>query len=140
MCTSAQLSLSITIWVGASGAATVDAHTTATNVSSSSCNMRGRAEAQILDASGTVIADAGSAAARVLTTDLIYPLAPNGKINSIIHWGNWCKTAPAQNVRVAVIEPYGLGRMVAPASGAAPVPACAAPASGPLVHADAWLP
>lgn len=140
MCTAAQLSLAVTSWVGTSGAATVDAHVAATNVSSSSCNMRGRDRAQIIDANGAVIADAGSAAARVLSTDAVYPLAPGGRVNTIVHWGNWCKPPSAQGIAVALVAPYGLGRIAAPAAGVAPIPGCTASGSATLVHSDAWLP
>lgn len=138
MCTAAQLSLAVTSWVGTSGAATVDAHLTATNVSSSSCNMRGRDRAQIIDANGAVIADAGSAAARVLSTDPVYPLAPGGRVNTIVHWGNWCKPPAAQALAVALVAPYGLGRITAPAAGVAPIPGCTASGSATLVHSDSW--
>jgi hypothetical protein len=126
--------------VGDPGAGTVYAHLTATNVSSASCNMRGTSEAQILNAGGSVIADAGSGAAKVSSSDPVYTLAPNGTINTITQWGNWCKAAPGQNLRVAVVEPFGLGRIVAPAAGVGPVPTCYASGSVSIVSSDAWLP
>ncbi len=140
LCTGAQLSLSITSWVGDPGANPVYAHMTATNVSSASCNFRGSSEAQILSAGGSVIADAGSGAATVKNGDPVYALAPNGTINTIIQWGNWCKSAPAQNLKVAMVEPFGLGRIVAPANGVAKVPACFAPSSATAVSSEAWSP
>lgn len=140
LCTGAQLSLSITSWVGDPGADPIYAHVTATNVSSASCNMRGASEAQILNAGGTVIADAGSGAAKVKTSDPVYALAPNGTIYTIVQWGNWCKAAPTQNLKVAMVEPFGLGRIVAPANGVAKVPACSASGSATVVSSEAWLP
>jgi hypothetical protein len=139
LCTGAQLSLSITSWVGDPGADPVYAHVTATNVSSASCNMRGASEAQILNAGGTVIADAGSGAATVKGSDPVYALAPNGTINTIVQWGNWCKAAPTQNLKVAMVEPFGLGRIVAPANGVAKVPACSASGGATTVTSEAWL-
>jgi hypothetical protein len=140
LCTGAQLSLSITSWVGDPGADPIYAHVTATNVSSASCNMRGASEAQILNAGGTVIADAGSGAATVKSSDPVYALAPNGTINTIVQWGNWCKAASTQNLKVAIVEPFGLGRIVAPANGVVNVPACSASGSATVVSSEAWLP
>jgi hypothetical protein len=140
LCTGAQLSLSITSWVGDPGADPIYAHVTATNVSSASCNIRGASEAQILNAGGGVIADAGSGAATVKSSDPVYALAPGGTINTIVQWGNWCKPAPTQNLRVAMVEPFGLGRIVAPANGVAKVPGCSASGSATVVSSEAWLP
>jgi hypothetical protein len=140
LCTGAQLRLSIAYWVGDPGAGTVYAHLTARNASSASCNMRGTSEAEILNASGAVIASAGSGAAKVKSTDPVYTLAPNGTINTITQWGNWCKAAPSQNIKVAMVEPFGLGTIVAPANGAAPVPTCYASGSPSMVSSEAWLP
>ena len=138
LCTGAQLSLSISSWVGDPGAGTVYAHVTATNVSSASCNMRGTSRAQILDGSGNVIADAGSGGAAVSASDPITTLAPNDSVIAIVGWGNWCTTPPAQNLKVAMIEPFGLGRSVAPAAGVAPVPTCYASGSPTVVSSQAW--
>jgi hypothetical protein len=102
--------------------------------------MRGSTEAQILNASGVVIADAGAAAATVKSSDPVYALAPGGVINTIVQWGNWCKAAPAQNLKVAMVEPFGLGRIVAPANGVAKVPSCSASSSATTVTSEAWLP
>ena len=140
LCTGAQLKLSIAYWIGDPGAGTVYAHLTAKNVSSASCNMRGKSEAQILNGSGAVIADAGSGQAHVSSSDPVYALAPNGTINTITQWGNWCKAAPSQNIKVAMVEPFGLGRIVAPANGVAPVPTCYASGSPTVVSSEAWLP
>ena len=140
LCTGAQLKLTITLWVGDPGAGTVYAHVTATNVSSAGCSMRGSSEAQILNGSGVVIASAGSAAAKVSSSDPVYTVAPNGTINAITQWGNWCKAAPSQQIRVAMVEPFGLGRIVAGPIGVAPVPTCYASTSATAVSSDAWLP
>ena len=140
LCTGAQLTLSISSWVGDPNADPVYAHVTLTNASSASCNIRGSSEAQILNSSGVVIADAGSSAATVKNTDLVYVLAPSGVIYTIVQWGNWCKAAPAQNLKVAMVEPFGLGRIVAPAIGVAKVPSCSASASATTVSSEAWLP
>jgi hypothetical protein len=134
------LNLEISAWIGDPGAGIVYAHLTATNVSSASCNMRGTSEAQIINSGGSVIADAGSNAAKVSSSDPVYTLAPNGTINTITQWGNWCKAAPSQNLRVAMVEPFGLGKIVAPAYGVAPVPTCYASGSGTVVSSEAWLP
>jgi hypothetical protein len=87
-----------------------------------------------------VIADAGSGAAQVKSGDPVYPLAPNGTINTIVQWGNWCKLAPAQNLKVAMVEPFGLGRIVAPANGLASVPTCYSSGTATMVSSEAWLP
>jgi hypothetical protein len=102
--------------------------------------MRGTSRAQILDRSGSTIADAGSGAAAVSTSDPVYTLAPNGSINTIVQWGNWCSSAPSQNVKVAMVEPFGLGRIVAHDIGAGPVPTCYASGSPTMVSSEAWLP
>ena len=138
LCTGAQLKLSIAYWIGDPGAGTVYAHLTATNVSSASCNMRGTSQAEILNSGGTIIATAG--AAKVSSSDPVYTIAPNGTINTITQWGNWCKAAPSQNIKVAMVEPFGLGRIVAPANGVAPVPTCYASGSATVVSSEAWLP
>ena len=138
LCKGVQLSLSITSWVGDPGANPIYAHVTATNISSASCNIRGSSEAQILNAAGSVIADAGSAAAAVKNTDPVYALAPNGTVNTIVQWGNWCKSPPTQNLKGAMVEPFGLGRVVAPANGVGSVPTCSGGAT--TVSSEAWLP
>jgi hypothetical protein len=138
LCTGAQLSLSITLWTN-DGSISY-AHITATNVSSGSCNMRGTPQTQILDGHGSVIGDAGAGGGEVQTSDPVYTLAPNGTINDIVTWGNWCKAAPAQNVRVAVVMPFGLGRIAAPALGAPTIPTCYASGQGTSVSAEQWLP
>ncbi len=138
LCTGAQLSLSITLWEGSTG--TTYAHITATNVSSASCNMRGTPQTQIVDGHGKAIADAGSGGGEVKTSDSVYALAPNGTINDIVTWANWCKAAPAQNLRVAAVMPFGLGRIVTPALGAGPVPTCYGSTYPTSVSAELWLP
>jgi hypothetical protein len=140
LCTGAQLKLTIALWVGDPGTGTVYAHVTATNESSASCSMRGTSEAQILNGSGVVIASAGSAAAKVSSSDPVYTVAPNGTINTITQWGNWCQSAPSQQIRVAMVEPFGLGRIVAAPIGVAPVPTCYASTSATAVSSEAWLP
>jgi hypothetical protein len=140
LCTGAQLKLTITSWVGDPGAGIVYAHLTATNVSSASCTMRGSSEAQILNGGGVAIASAGSAAAKVSSSDPVYSVAPNGTVNTITQWGNWCKAAPSQQIRVAMVEPFGLGRIVAAPIGVAPVPTCYASSSATAVSSEAWLP
>jgi hypothetical protein len=102
--------------------------------------MRGTPQTQILDGHGSVIGDAGSGGGEVKTSDPVYTLAPNGTINDIVTWGNWCKAAPAQNVRVAVVMPFGLGKIAAPALGAAPIPTCLASGQSTSVSAEQWLP
>jgi hypothetical protein len=138
LCTGAQLSLTITSWQN-DGSISY-AHITATNVSSGSCNMRGTPQTQVLDGHGSVIGDAGAGGGEVKTSDPVYTLAPNGTINDIVTWGNWCKAAPAQNVRVAVVMPFGLGRIAAPALGAPTIPSCYASGQGTAVSAEQWLP
>ena len=87
-----------------------------------------------------MIADAGSGAATVKSGDPVYALAPHGTINTIVQWGNWCKSAPSQNLKVAMGEPFGLCRIVAPANGVAKVPACSASGNATAVSSEAWLP
>ena len=138
LCKASQLKLVITLWEGSTG--TSYAHVTATNKSSSSCNMRGSSEARIADAHGNIIGDAGPAAAKVVASDPIYTLAPGGAINTIIQWGNWCHAAPAQKVFVAMVEPFGLGGFVSKPLGNAPIPTCYASSQKTQVSSEAWLP
>jgi hypothetical protein len=102
--------------------------------------MRGTSEARIADAHGNIIGDAGSAAARVVSSDPIYPLAPGGSINTIIQWANWCHSAPAQKVFVAMVLPFGLGGFVSKPLGNAPIPTCYASSQKTQVSSEAWLP
>jgi hypothetical protein len=138
LCTGAQLSLEITSWQGDTG--TSYAHVTATNVSSAGCSMRGSSRALIIDGHGKAIGDAGSASAKVSTSDPVYTLAPNGQINTIVQWGNWCKAAPAQKVTVEMAMAFGLGSVKAPALGDAPIPTCYASSQATAVSSEAWLP
>jgi hypothetical protein len=138
LCRGSQLKLAITAWYGDTG--TAYAHVTATNKSSSSCNMRGFSEARILNGHGSVIGDAGSSAASVRSTDPIYPLAPGAGINTIVQWGNWCKSNPAQKVTVSMVQPFGLGVVTAPANGNAPIPTCYQASQPTQVSSEAWLP
>jgi hypothetical protein len=138
LCIGKQLKLENNAWHGDTG--TSYANVTATNVSSASCNMRGSSRAQVVDGHGKVIADAGSAAAKVTTSDPVYTLAPNGTINTIIQWGNWCKSAPAQKVTVQMVLAFGLGTIKAPAIGDAPIPTCYVSNQGTQVSSEAWLP
>ena len=140
LCTGAQLKLTITSWIGDPGASIVYAHLMATNVSSAGCSMRGTSEAQILNGSGAAIASAGSASAKVSSSDPVYTVAPNGTVNTITQWGNWCKSAPSQQIRVAMVEPFGLGRIVAAPIGVAPVPTCYASGAATVVSSEAWTP
>ena len=102
--------------------------------------MRGTPQIQIVDGHGSIIGDARAGAREVKTSDTVYTVAPNGTINDIVTWGNWCKAAPAQNVRVAVVMPFGLGRIVAPALGAHVIPTCYASTSPTAVSTEKWLP
>jgi hypothetical protein len=122
LCRGAQLRLVITLWEGSSG--TDYAHVTATNVSSAACNMRGTSEAQIVDGHGAILADAGHSAAKVTVSDPTFTLNPGDAINTIVQWGNWCKSSPAQKIVVAMVEPFGLGRFVSKSLGVAPIPTC----------------
>ena len=138
LCKASQLKLVITLWEGSTG--TSYAHVTATNKYSSSCNMRGPSEARIANRHGLIIGAAGASAAKVLSTDPIYPLAPGGAINTIITWGNWCHAAPLQKVFVAMVLPFGLGGIVANPLGNAPIPTCYASSQKTQVSSEAWLP
>ena len=139
LCTAAQLKLTIGYWIGSSGNPTYP-HIMATNVSSGSCNMRGKPRTQLVDGSGKVIVDAGNGGAEISTADPVYTLVPNGVIYDILEWDNWCKSAPKQKVTVAVVMPFGLGRFVAKSNGDAPIPYCSSSGSGTMLSADAWTP
>ena len=138
LCRGSQLSLTITSWQFDGTSAY--AHVTATNKSSASCDMRGFSEARIADAHGKIIGDAGSDAASVRNTDPLYTLNHGDGINTIVTWTNWCKSAPAQKVFVAMVEPFGLGSMIAKANGDAPIPICLASNQRTSVSSEAWLP
>jgi hypothetical protein len=102
--------------------------------------MRGTPRTQIVDGKGKVIADAGNGGAEISTGDPVYTRAPNGTINDILTWDNWCKSAPRQNVAVAVVMPFGLGRVVSKPLGAGPIPECYSSATGTTLSAEAWTP
>jgi hypothetical protein len=138
LCRASQLSLAITLWEGGSGDSY--AHVTATNRSSSSCNMRGSSEAQVVDGHGHVLADAGHAAAKVSLSDPVYTLIPGGAINTIVDWGNWCKSSPTQKIVVAMVQPFGLGRFVSKPLGSGPIPTCYSSSMATEVSSEAWLP
>ena len=138
LCKANQLKLTITSWQN--DGTTSYAHVTAQNVSSASCNMRGTSEAVILDGHGSSIASAGSSAAKVSVSDPTYPLNPGDSINTIVTWGNWCKSAPAQKVTVEMVQPFGLGGFKAKANGNAPIPTCLASNQKSQVSSEAWLP
>jgi hypothetical protein len=138
LCIGAQLKLEIGSWQN-DGTSSY-AHVQATNVSSASCNMRGTARAEFVDGKGKVIADAGSGAAKVSTSDPVYTLAPNGVIYSIVTWSNWCKAAPTQKVTAWMGLPFGLGTLKAKAIGDAPIPSCLMSNQGTHVSSEAWLP
>jgi hypothetical protein len=138
LCRAVQLKLVITSWQN--DGTTSYAHVTAQNVSSASCNMRGTSDAVIIDGHGKAIASAGTSAAKVTTSDPTYTLNPGDGTNTIITWGNWCHSAPVQKVTVGMIEPFGLGSMVAKALGNAPIPTCIASGQPTYVSSEAWLP
>jgi hypothetical protein len=139
LCKASQLKLTITAWIGDPGAGITYPHVTATNVSSTACNMRGSSQAEILNAGGGVIAKASSGAAKVVSSDPVYTLAHNGTISTIIIWGNWCKAALTGSLRVAMVEPFGLGKIVSAAMSPR-VPTCYDSYSGTAVSSEAWLP
>jgi Protein of unknown function (DUF4232) len=139
LCKASQLKLQITAWVG-DGFGDAYAHVTATNKSGVSCNMRGTSEARIVDGHSRIIADAGSKSATVSSSDPVYTVAPGGQISTILDWANWCKSPPAQKVFVAMVEPFGLGGIVAPAHGNAPIPSCYSKTDPTNVTSEAWLP
>jgi hypothetical protein len=138
LCTGPQLNLSLTLWEGDTG--TSYAHVTVTNVSSASCSMRGSSRAQIVDGHGSIIGDAGAASAVVTTNDPVYTVAPNGQVNTIVTWGNWCKPNPSQKVTVQMSLAFGLGRVKAPPLGDAPIPTCYANNQPTMVSSEGWLP
>jgi hypothetical protein len=138
LCIGAQLKLQIGSWQN-DGSISY-AHIQAKNISSASCSMRGKPRTQIVNGHGTIIADAGAAGGSVSASDPVYTLAPNGIIYDIVTWGNWCKAAPAQNLTVAVVLPFGLGRIAANQIGAAPVPSCYSSGTGQTLSAEHWLP
>ncbi len=139
LCTGSQLKLTITAWYPDGGSG-VYAHVTATNKSGKSCNMRGTSEARIADGHGLIIGDAGAAAARVQAGDPVYALAPGGEIYTIVKWFNWCKADPPQKVFVAMVQPFGLGAMIAAPLGNAPIPECWLSGQKTQVSSEAWLP
>ncbi|MGA3029700.1 MAG: DUF4232 domain-containing protein [Candidatus Limnocylindrales bacterium] len=140
LCTGAELQISLTLWEG-DGSADTYGHITATNVSSASCNMRGTPRTQIVDGTGKVIADSGTAGSEISTGDPVYPLAPNGAVNTIVDWGNWCKADPSQPMVVAAVMPFGLGRIVAkPISPDPKHPICYSPSTVTTVGAETWTP
>ena len=102
--------------------------------------MRGTPRAQIVDGNGTVIVDSGDAGSEIKTADAAYTLAPNGVIYSIIEWSNWCKAAPKQQLTVATLQPFGLGRNQASANGNEPIAYCSASSAASTVQATPWAP
>jgi hypothetical protein len=139
LCTGSQLKLTITAWYPDGGSG-VYAHVTAKNKSSHSCNMRGSSEARIADGNGLIIGDAGASAAKVSSSDPVYPLAPGGEIYTIVQWFNWCKADPPQKVFVAMVQPFGLGYTIAAPLGNAPIPECWLAGQKTQVSSEAWLP
>jgi hypothetical protein len=143
LCTGAQLKLTINIWVSDNTGDPSYPHLTATNVSSATCNMRGTPRTQILDSHGAVVADSGSGGSEIKTTDPVYPLAPNGQINTIVTWSNWCKSAkPSQPYAAAAVLPFGLGRIAAKpwTSTTTWWPGCFSSGTATTVSAEAWTP
>jgi hypothetical protein len=139
LCTGSQLKLTITAWYPDGGSG-VYAHLTAKNKSSKSCNMRGSSEARIADGNGLIIGDAGAAAAKVSASDPVYALAPGDSVNTIVRWFNWCKADPPQKVFVAMVQPFGLGAMIAAPLGNAPIPECWLTGQKTQVSSESWLP
>lgn len=141
LCTAAQLKLTIGYWVpNTTGLQPAYPHIIATNVSSGSCNMRGKPRTQILDANGHILADTGNSGAEISTGDPVYTLAPNGVVYDTLEWDNWCKSAPKQNLTVAAYMPFGLGRFVAKSNGVAPLPNCVSSGSHTALFSDSWAP
>jgi hypothetical protein len=138
MCRASELRAAVTEWEGNTG--TPIAFVTVTNASSTSCVVRGTAQAQIVDAGGAIVGEAAPGTAAVSTSDPAISLAPGATVKTTIHWGNWCTTLPpAQPVSVSFVLPLGLGRVVATAAGNAPIPDCAMEAeSPPVVTSTAW--
>ena len=85
LCKSSQLKLTIDYWVGSSGNPTYP-HISVKNISSASCNMRGRPRAQIIDGSGKVIVDSGNGGIEISTGDPIQALAPGGVSYNFFDW------------------------------------------------------
>jgi hypothetical protein len=135
LCTQAQLKLTIDYWVG-DGSAGAYAHVHVTNTSSRSCNMRGTPQSRVVNAGNLIIVDSG--AVSVSSADPIVPLAPGAKSYNILQWNNWCKADPSQNVKVAVVLPFGLGALLASANGPAPIPSCYSTGSKSTVSAEDW--
>jgi hypothetical protein len=138
LCTASQLRLTLDYWVN-DGSISY-AHVYVTNSSSRSCDMRGTPRSQIVNASNLIIVDSGATSAKVSTSDMVVKLAPGAQSYDIIQWGNWCKAAPAQDVKVEIVLPFGLGPVLSKANGAAPIPSCYASGSQSLVSAEAWQP
>jgi len=131
MCRATQLSAAITFWEGNTGSPV--AHVAATNVSSAICDMRGLADAQIVDGNGVVIADPNAGFNIATTVDPVLTLLPGESARTTVTWSNYCSmTMPVQNVTIAFVLPLGLGRLVATTTVRAQVPDCQGTANSPL--------
>jgi len=82
MCRADQLSAQVTHWEGNTG--TPLATVRVTNSSGSPCEMRGKPEAQIVDANGAIIGDEGRGAARAAVDDTPIPLAPGASARTTV--------------------------------------------------------
>jgi hypothetical protein len=131
MCRGTQLHAAITFWEGNTGSPV--AHVAATNVSPAICDMRGVADAQIVDGNGLIIADPGAGSASATPVDPVLTLLPGESARTTVTWSNYCvMSMPVQNVTVAFVLPLGLGRVVATTTVRAQVPDCQGTASSPL--------
>lgn len=141
-CTAAQLSAKI---ISAdAGMGSQFATVKVTNISNTTCFVRGTPRVQLVDGSGAILIDSKDAGAsglpHVLPGDPRIKLAKGASAKTDIASSNYCGGITTSDpVTVALILPKGLGRLVAaPGSGAGVPPCLGDPGSAGSISMNGW--
>jgi hypothetical protein len=117
---------------------------TLTNVSSTTCKLRGTPEVQLVDAIGVILLDSKTAGPaglpHVSSGDPTFLLAHNVSVRTQVDTSDYCGAAtPVAPTTVAFILPSGGGRLVVAAGPGGSTPPCnSAPGTPGSVAMNGW--
>ena len=136
LCSAAQLAYVGQSWQRLITGVTV-VYITLKNASSTSCNVVGTPQAQLIEGGGTLVADSGKAPSDKHADTL----APNGQIKDVITWANQCQPLTVKTIGIVVTLPSPLGQLSLPTVGASGLlPTCTSSGSPNTLSAQPWAP
>lgn len=137
-CMGSDLAAQVMSWLGAAG--TRYGTIQVTNMAATSCTVRGTPGIQLVDGQGHVFLDSANlgAPASVTPTDPVFTSLAGGANSIYLMAGlsNYCGAAPTSPVRMALVLPISLGRVVAtlPAGVIIAMAPCNGPGAPTTLH------